>query len=302
MGNFFNCCNENDKNDNEVIVITSNYHYLTRKKNLEFLMNELLNFPKKEEQIDLSECNTYERQEVQRKNQEIFFAIKERLGKYLNKDKNSMMKKAKFLKNIGLLVRFSHEIAIYIIEKLYKIFENKNHKKTRINFAKWIKVCFNEKFFEELTKKEEIFKDIKSQIEDNDEDNNKQFYLNIFPKLIKLYFYCYLADMKVDIKYANEGEEFDWDTMVDDLLTMHDEKKVLFTYLPGLYCNGQYFENSKIYVVTYTEYNPDKFEFKSPVFYNVEEKHIDYIINDKECLNEKNEETIPEKEKNFVFL
>ena len=102
--------------------------------------------------------------------------------------------------------------------------------------------------------------------------------------------------MKVDIKYANEGEEFDWDTMVDDLLTMHDEKKVLFTYLPGLYCNGQYFENSKIYVVTYTEDNPNKFKFERPIFYNVEEKHIDYIIiNDKKCLiDEKNEETIPE--------
>ena len=294
MGNCFRCYER--KNDEIIeICITSNNHYLTRLKKLELLMIESLNFPKIEKQMDLSECNTYERQEIQKKNQEIFFAIKERLGKYHNKDKNSIMKKAKFLKNIGLLVRFSHEIAIFIIQKLYTIFEKKTYEKTRINFAKWIKICFNEKVFEEDTKKEEIYEDIKNKIENNDEDNNDQFYLNILPKLIKLYFYCYLADMKVDIKYAQEGEEFDWDSMVDDLLTMHDEKKVLFTYLPGLYCNGQYFENSKIYVVTYTEDNPEKFQIKRPVFYNVEEKHIDYIINNKECLiDERNEETISE--------
>ena len=68
-----------------------------------------------------------------------------------------------------------------------------------------------------------------------------------------------------------EDEKFNSDYMIDILLTgLEDDKNILFTFLPGLYCNGQYFENSYIYVTTYPIDNPKKFLFKKPVFKSIE--------------------------------
>jgi len=68
-----------------------------------------------------------------------------------------------------------------------------------------------------------------------------------------------------------EDEKFDPESMIDILLTgLEDDKNILFTFLPGLYCNGQYFENSYIYVTTYPINNPDKFPFKRPIFKTIE--------------------------------
>ena len=59
--------------------------------------------------------------------------------------------------------------------------------------------------------------------------------------------------------------------MIDILLTgLEDDKNILFTFLPGLHCNGRYFENSYIYVTTYPINNRNKFPFENPVFKNIE--------------------------------
>ena len=91
----------------------------------------------------------------------------------------------------------------------------------------------------------------------------------LFPNLCKLYFHCYLTDIIVDIVYAKEDEEFNWNNMIENLINMKDDKKVLFTYLPGLNVNNQFLDNSQILVVAYPSDNPSKINIQKPAF-NVE--------------------------------
>ena len=251
------------------------FNYIKEIDKYKSIIDELFDeYLDNQREIIFEECYTYELQEIQVINKEIFIKIKQQLGKYLSSKKDYMINKAHFLKNVGILVRFSHELAIFVIKKLFEIFKNQRYEITRINFAKWTKYCLNdEKFFPDLAEKLNILENIKVN------NNDKKFFLNIFPELIKLYFYCYLADIMVKIVYAKKGDVFNWDTMVDNLLTMQDEKKVLFTYLPGLYSNFQFFVNAHIYVVTYTEDNPNKFKLNDYEFLDVNESYLNDIKN-----------------------
>jgi hypothetical protein len=195
---------------------------------------------------------------------------------------NYLMKRAVFLRNVGYLARFSHEIAIYIFVKLFNKFKIKNdinrleRDTIRLYFSSWIKELFNEKSFESITKKENIYAQVKDEIENKiNSDNELEFLKKIFPDIIKLYFHCFLADIEVNIIYAIENEKFVPEYMIDILLTgLEDDKNILFTFLPGLYCNGQYFENSYIYVTTYPINNRNKFPFENPVFKSIESNII----------------------------
>ena len=77
-----------------------------------------------------------------------------------------------------------------------------------------------------------------------------------------------MTDEIVQIKYAKENEKYDMDSMKDDLMSVEEEEehKVLFTYLPGLFGNGNFFQNAKIHLVTYKNNNKNKFNFKKPIF------------------------------------
>ena len=274
------CCKKEDnrlqisnEQKREIRIDKTKFKYIKEKDYYNSIIDELLEeYLEDQREIIFEECYTYELQEIQVINKEIFIKIKEQLGKYLSSEKDYMIKKAHFLKNVGILVRFCHELAIFVTKKLFEIFENKKYKITQINFAKWTKYCLNaENFFPELAEKINIIEIIKV----NNKDKN--FFVNVFPELIKLYFYCYLADIVVKIVYAKKGDVFDWDTMVDNLLTMQDDKKVLFTYLPGLYSNSQFFENAHIYVVTYTEDNPNKFKLNNYEFEDVNQSYLNAI-------------------------
>ena len=239
------------------------FHYLKINGNLKSKLEKLLNSSINQQQT-LSDTATYERQDVQKQNKKIYIKIKQKLSKY-----KGIEKKANYLLNLGYLVRFSHEIGIFMIQILLDIFKKDKNvhssKDIRLSFSKWVKEIFNENYFEEIAKNGEIFEQFKNLFDNKNNEENKLF-LSIFPEFIKLYFLCYITDMKIEIHYAKKDEEFDWEYMIDDLLTMEENKKVLFTYLPGLFCNGEYFENSRNYVVTYSINNPNRFKLDRPVF------------------------------------
>ena len=59
--------------------------------------------------------------------------------------------------------------------------------------------------------------------------------------------------------------------MIDILLTgLENGKNILFTFLPGLYCDDDYLGNSYIYVTAYPINNPNRFPFEKPVFKAIE--------------------------------
>jgi hypothetical protein len=243
------------------------FKYLNLNDKLEKELQNLLKDSIKTKKIDLNTNNVFEREDVEKENKKIIIKIKKQLITYKSNMENYLMKRAIFLKNVGYLVRYSHEIAIYILQNLFIMFKEENgipsseEETIRLYFSSWIKELFNEDCFKKISKNENINAQIRNEIEK--EINLKhliEFLINIFPDIIRLYFHCFLTDIKVNIKYADQNSKFDSDYMIDILLTgLEDDKNVLFTFLPGLYCNGRYFENSYIYVTTYPINNPKKF-------------------------------------------
>ena len=254
------------------------FKYLNLNDKLEEELKTLLKDSVKNNKNYLNKNNVFEREDVQKENKEIIIKIKKQLTNYKSNMENYLMKRATFLKKVGYLVRFSHEIAIYLFQFLLIMFKEEKgihsikEETIRLYFASWIKEEFNEDYFKKISKNENINAQIKDIIEKEINSKNEiEFLINIFPDIIKLYFHCFLADIKVSIVYANENSKFDPENMIDILLTgLEDEKNILFTFLPGLYCNGQYFQNSCIYVTTYPIDNPNKFPFEKPALKNIE--------------------------------
>ena len=254
------------------------FNYLTLYDNtLEEELQKILKDSVDNKEIELNTNNVFEREDIQKENKNIIIKIKKQLTKYKSSMENYLMKRATFLKKVGFLVRFSHEVAIYIFQSLLIMFKKKGiHSKKaetiRLQFSSWIKELFKEDCFEKISKNKNILAQIKD-INENEinSDNEKDFLINMLPDIIKLYFHCFLADIKVNIIYAHEDSKFDPEHMIDILLTgLDDDKNILFTFLPGLFCNGRYFENSYIYVTTYPIDNPNKFPFEKPIFKTIE--------------------------------
>jgi DNA-binding transcriptional regulator GbsR (MarR family) len=251
---------------------------------LEAKLQKILKDSVDNKEIELNTNNVFEREDIQKENKNIIIKIKKQLTKYKSSMENYLMKRATFLKKVGYLVRFSHEVAIYILQSLLIMFKKKGIYSTeaetlRLQFSSWIKELFNEECFKKISKNENIYDQVKNDIDKrNNSKKEFEFLKNIFPDIIKLYFHCFLADIKVDIKYADENSKFDSDFMIDILLTgLEDDKNILFTFLPGLYCNEKYFENSYIYVTTYPIDNPNKFPFPTKPILNPIESDIDNI-------------------------
>lgn len=261
----------------------NNYHFL--KLNPEFdneileLLIKSMNFNKK---IELNKKQVFQLIDIEKKSGNIYNKIIKQLATYKRKEENYMMKKASFLKNVGYLARLSHELADYIIIYLIKIFEevigiySLEEETVRLNFACWIKYTFEQQqFFFDIIKSQNILSQIKELLKT---DENK-FLNELFPILIQLYFLCFMTNLKVDIIYAKEDEEFDFDRMSDDLFADSEkEKKVLFTFLPGLFGNNQFLNDSKIHIITYKVDEPNKLKFPKPIYLNIDIKiNISYV-------------------------
>ena len=275
------CNNDRNKRKNDKfknIIISDkikNFHFL--KINQEFDLEMLILFENfiLNTKITLNDLGGFDRKEINEENKQIKNKIFKQLNKISNKEKNYIIKKVIFLEKIGKIVRFSHEMGIYIFQILLEIFKEKIgfhslfEEKVRLYFSTWVKKQLNENCFNKLIKNEKIINQIDMLItfEDNEQRN---FIYDLFSNLVKLYFHCYLTDIIVHIIYANKDELFDWDIMEENIINMVDHKKVLFTFLPGLCCNNQFFDNSQIYVVAYPTDNPKKFDFQKTEFEKID--------------------------------
>lgn len=258
------------------------YHFLELTPELD---NEILDLLIKSintnKNFELNKNQVFELVDIEKKNCEIYNKIKKQLATYKRSQENYMMIKASFLKNVGVLVRLSHEIANDIIKYLIIIFEgifgihSLKEETVRLNFASWIKHTFAQQFFPEIIENQNILSQIGKLLKT---DENK-FFIELFPSLIQIYFLCFVSVSKVEIIYAKEDEEFDFERMIDDLFTdSEEEKKVLFTFLPGLFGNNQFFKNSTIHIVSYKVDEPNKFKFQKPIYLSIESKiNISYV-------------------------
>ena len=281
MGNIMNMDDhlKNNKKSEKINIINNrkynkNFHYLCIDDDLDNFLNQILTKSiAHNKDIELNKNYNIELQEIEGRNQDIYSKIKKQISNYKTTKEDYMTKGAYFLKNIGFLVRFSHEISNYLIIKFLDIFKEKvgfhslDEETIRLYFSCWIRKNINENCFFKIVNNKKIL----SKMDNLLENSESKLFLDLFPKLIQLYLYCYLTDIKVNIIYANEDDSFDWESMQDDLISDSEiEKKVLFTFLPGLYANEQYFKYSTIYVVTYKVDNPNKFPFEKPIFSKIE--------------------------------
>ena len=288
----------------------NNFNFISINQELNKKMKNLLENNFLKNVVNLNSKGGFDRKEINEENKQIKIKFTKQLKKISNKEKNYILKKANFFEKIGKIVRFSHEMGIYIFQLLLEIFKKEIgihsslEEKVRLYFSTWIKKSLNENIYKKIISIENIKCQINNLIEIEDE-NEKNFIYDLFIDLSKLYFHCYLTDIIVQITYANKDESFDWDTMEDDLTGNVEDKNVLFTYLPGLCVNEQFFENSKILVVAYPIENPKKFDIKQFEFKKIEAKikiPVNNIINKINNIEVKYKKIIEKLENNFFFV
>lgn len=84
------------------------------------------------------------------------------------------------------------------------------------------------------------------------EENYNEEDLNIFIKLTGIYLQCSLCNEIIELKTCKNNDNFDKTQMYDLAEIRGINKKVKFLVLPGLYYNGNYFQNGKIHVYAYS--------------------------------------------------
>lgn len=161
-----------------------------------------------------------------------------------------------FLKNLKNI----SEIAIKISEKLkkdlYKEFQ-KNNKNTK-NLKKDNKVdegCINEfsSWCKNNLRDEKQFVDDFCQKDYEKKYSKEEF--DLLKKLTKIYLDCELCNEYIEYRKCDEKCDFDNKEMFDLAEIRSSKKKVKFCVLPGLFYNGEFFQNGKMHVLAYPTKN-----------------------------------------------
>ena len=133
VGNIMNMDDhlKNNKKSEKINIINNrkynkNFHYLCIDDDLDNFLNQILTKSiAHNKDIELNKNYNIELQEIEGRNQDIYSKIKKQISNYKTTKEDYMTKGAYFLKNIGFLVRFSHEISNYLIIKFLDIFKEK---------------------------------------------------------------------------------------------------------------------------------------------------------------------------------
>ena len=139
----------------------------------------------------------------------------------------------------------------YIKYKGNKIsIENEYYKK---EFSCWIKKIEIEKGIKEY----ENILNLKELFVKNENKKEQKFLNKLFYDLTIMYFHCNISFPLIEISFEKE-ENFNSDKMID-FINRGKNRKVNFIILPSLIFNGNYLENGKSWVFTFTN-NTFKFD------------------------------------------
>lgn len=171
---------------------------------------------------------------------------------------NSHENYLKELKNISLEAQ---KIANEIKKLLFQEFQERYPKFKNLKLDKKNNVdpgCINE--FSSFCKNN--IKNEKQIVEDFCQKYKNQKYnqedLDIFIKLTNIYLKCGLCNELIELKTCNYNEIFNNKKMYDLAEIRGSNKNVKFFVLPGLFYNGNFFQNGKIHVYTYINQKKDK--------------------------------------------
>ena len=198
----------------------------------------------------ISELDYFTSRDIQKEHKSITIEIEKRtMKKIKDNEKNKNESVAKFLMDIAYLSRKSFIKSKVILSLIIKNYENKfgenfnfndeNDKKKLSSFVK--------------KNKENILYEQYLEIDHNNFFliHEQKYYEKLFIKLSIFYFHCKLAFPPIEINFKINKDEFDQETMIDNLNLGNG--KVNFAYLPSLYSNESFLQNAKLWVYTYNE-------------------------------------------------
>ena len=150
----------------------------------------------------------------------------------------------KFLDNLKNISEKAKKISGELKIALYKEFQKNNEKFKNLNLKIDNKVdpgCINE-----------FSSWCKNNIKDEEQFYTKEDF-DLLKKLTKVYLECELCNEYIDHKKKCPKEcNFDNKEMFDLAEVRGTKKKVKFCVLPGLFYNGEFFQNGKIHVLAYS--------------------------------------------------
>ena len=228
-----------------------------------------------------SKINNFTSKEIQEENKEITRNIQNEAYNEMNIDeKEENENVASFLLRIAKISRISYRQS----KKLFQMMTEKYIEKEKIDksslekenvfieFSSWVKNSEkNDGIKEEYQKiitQENLF-----------EKEENQFFTKLFYDLTILYFHCEITFPLVIINFK-KIEDFNSSEMID-FINRGKNRKVNFVFLPSLFSNGNFLQNGKSWVFTYTK---NTFRFK-----DLKDESLDELI--------EKENVIPKKEK-----
>ena len=159
-----------------------------------------------------------------------------------------------FLKDVAKISRIAYKerknLNKLMKENYIKLTGNQNSKDNenfKIEFSSWIKKYEKEKYMEEYVKvlnQVNLFQKKESKI-------NQKFLTKLFHDLAIMYFHCDISFPSIEIDFTRE-DDFNSEKMID-FINRGKSRKVNFIILPALISNGNYLQNGKSWVFTFTK-------------------------------------------------
>ena len=214
-----------------------------------------------------SELNIFTSKDIQEENKEITRNFQNETYNHMNTvDQVENENVAKFLLYVAETSRASYNVSLKLLnsmkEKFIEFkqtkveFEDENIKK---EFSAWVKTKEKENQIKEKNKLKE-YENILSQdkiIKKEELPEAYEYMLKLYYDLSLMYFHCHLAFPLVKIDFEKE-DNFAQEKMID-FINRGKSRKVNFVILPALISSGNFLQNGKAWVFTFTN-NTFKYE------------------------------------------
>lgn len=225
---------------------------------------------KKEYRIESkSKLNYFSSKDIQEENKEITGYFQNETYCHMNvNEKVENEKVALFLKDVAKLSRiaFNEGKKIFkIMKDKYILFKGNNisidDEESKKEFSCWVKNLEKEKGFKEY---ETIINKI-NHFDNYENEKEQKILLKLFNDLSIMYFHCNISFPLIDISF-NKEDNFNSDTMID-FINRGKNRKVNFVIFPSLISNGNFLQNGKSWVFTFSK-NTFKFDNQIDAFLN----------------------------------
>jgi len=195
----------------------------------------------------INELDIITPKDIQTENKLITNKLRKKALKQVDDNDNISNKTfAFFLKDVANVSRQAFNQSKELFNSMFEDFQKNVIRKKQIQsnynkqyFSSWIKY---------REKNQELYGNLKYIKLDicNKKEEIINYMKELFFKLTILYFHCQLSFPPVEIDFNAKNNQFDYESMIDIL--NNGKGEIHFVYLPSLYSNENYLENSKLWV------------------------------------------------------